>query len=173
MRVRFAGYGIYVFGERDAFAGETGHRQVEAVPEEVHGALLAVKPPGVFFEDLIRPGEYAVEAPHVRLLAGGVIGIVLQSVLVVEVEGPSVYGNVYPRRAESLHKLAVELRDGKIVYREPSGGITMSGKLATQVAQDPRVHLVGYGPSASTIGANRAGRAAAKELMTFLEGEER
>jgi hypothetical protein len=49
----------------------------------------------------------------------------------------------------------------------------MSGKLATQVAQDPRVHLVGYGPSASTIGANRAGRAAAKELMTFLEGEER
>jgi hypothetical protein len=119
VRVRFAGYGIYVFGERDAFAGETGHRQVEAVPEEVHGALLAVKPPGVFIEDLIRPGEYAVEAPHVRLLAGGVIGIVLQSVLVVEVEGPSVYGNVYPRRAESLHKLAVELRHGKVVYREP------------------------------------------------------
>jgi cation diffusion facilitator CzcD-associated flavoprotein CzcO len=60
-----------------------------------------------------------------------------------------------------------------LMLREPGGGITMSGKLATQVAQDPRVHLVGYGPSASTIGANRAGRAAAKELMTFLEGEER
>ncbi|TCK80656.1 NAD(P)-binding domain-containing protein [Albibacterium bauzanense] len=48
-------------------------------------------------------------------------------------------------------------------------GIEMSGKLATQVAKDPRIHLTGYGPSASTIGANRAGRAAAKELIEFLE----
>jgi thioredoxin reductase len=55
-----------------------------------------------------------------------------------------------------------------LMLREPGGGITMSGKLATQVAKDPRVHLVGYGPSASTIGANRAGAAAARELMTFL-----
>jgi cation diffusion facilitator CzcD-associated flavoprotein CzcO len=55
-----------------------------------------------------------------------------------------------------------------LMLREPSGGITMTGRLATQVAKDPRVHLVGYGPSASTIGANRAGYAAASELMTFL-----
>ncbi len=52
--------------------------------------------------------------------------------------------------------------------REPDGGIVMTGRLATQVAKDPRVHLVGYGPSASTIGANRAGSAAATELMSFL-----
>ena len=32
---------------------------------------------------------------------------------------------------------------------------------ATTAADDPRVQLVGYGPSASTIGGNRAGRAAA------------
>jgi len=56
-----------------------------------------------------------------------------------------------------------------LMLREPSGGIVMTGRLATQVAKDPRVHLVGYGPSASTIGANRAGRAAAEELMAFLE----
>src|SRR5215207_4478585 len=55
-----------------------------------------------------------------------------------------------------------------LMLREPGGGITMTGKLATQVAKDPRVHLVGYGPSASTIGANRAGAAAARELMAFL-----
>ncbi|HKH92211.1 MAG TPA: NAD(P)-binding domain-containing protein [Gemmatimonadaceae bacterium] len=55
-----------------------------------------------------------------------------------------------------------------LMLREPSGGITMTGRLATQVAKDPRVHLVGYGPSASTIGANRAGYAAASELMAFL-----
>ena len=55
-----------------------------------------------------------------------------------------------------------------LMLREPTGGITMTGKLATQVARDPRVHLVGYGPSASTIGANRAGGTAAKELMSYL-----
>jgi cation diffusion facilitator CzcD-associated flavoprotein CzcO len=56
-----------------------------------------------------------------------------------------------------------------LLLREPNGGIVMTGRLATQVAKDPRIHLVGYGPSASTIGANRAGGAAAAELMTFLE----
>jgi len=55
-----------------------------------------------------------------------------------------------------------------LMLREPGGGITMTGRLATQVARDPRIHLVGYGPSASTIGANRAGGAAAAELMAFL-----
>lgn len=42
--------------------------------------------------------------------------------------------------------------------RGPGGGIQLDG---TTVVADPRVQLVGYGPSASTIGANRAGRAAA------------
>ncbi|MGI5472264.1 NAD(P)-binding domain-containing protein [Streptomyces sp. CA-132043] len=50
--------------------------------------------------------------------------------------------------------------------RGPSGGIRMAG---TRVADDPRIHLVGYGPSASTIGANRAGRAAAREIRELLE----
>jgi cation diffusion facilitator CzcD-associated flavoprotein CzcO len=53
--------------------------------------------------------------------------------------------------------------------RGPDGGIVMTGRLATQVAKDPRIHLVGYGPSASTIGANRAGAAAASELMDYLQ----
>lgn len=55
-----------------------------------------------------------------------------------------------------------------LMLREPNGGIRMTGRLATQVAREPRVHLVGYGPSASTIGANRAGNAAATELVTLL-----
>ncbi|NEE02866.1 NAD(P)-binding domain-containing protein [Phytoactinopolyspora halotolerans] len=49
--------------------------------------------------------------------------------------------------------------------REPGGGIRMDG---TRVVAEPRVHLVGYGPSASTVGANRAGRAAALEIMDLL-----
>lgn len=49
--------------------------------------------------------------------------------------------------------------------RGPRGGIAMDG---TRVAADPRVHLVGYGPSASTIGANRAGRTAVREIRELL-----
>lgn len=55
-----------------------------------------------------------------------------------------------------------------LMLREASGGIVMTGRLATEVAKEPRVHLVGYGPSASTIGANRAGAAAADELLATL-----
>lgn len=55
-----------------------------------------------------------------------------------------------------------------LMLREPDGGIMMTGRLATRTAKDPRVHLVGYGPSASTIGANRAGGAAAEELITAI-----
>lgn len=57
---------------------------------------------------------------------------------------------------------------GPLQLREPGGGIVMTGRLATEVARDRRIHLVGYGPSASTIGANRAGGAAARELAAFL-----
>ena len=49
--------------------------------------------------------------------------------------------------------------------RGPGGGIRMDG---TAVAGEPRLHLVGYGPSASTIGANRAGQAAARSLRRLL-----
>src|SRR5699024_9927682 len=55
-----------------------------------------------------------------------------------------------------------------LMLRGDDGGITMTGRLATQVEKDPRIHLVGYGPSASTIGANRAGGAAARELTKYL-----
>ncbi|MFI6262255.1 NAD(P)-binding domain-containing protein [Micromonospora sp. NPDC051006] len=49
--------------------------------------------------------------------------------------------------------------------RAPGGGITMDG---TRVVADDRIHLIGYGPSASTIGANRAGRAAVREIRALL-----
>ncbi|WP_118973825.1 NAD(P)-binding domain-containing protein [Taibaiella koreensis] len=55
-----------------------------------------------------------------------------------------------------------------VLPREEGGGILMAGRLATEVAREPRIHLAGYGPSASTIGANRAGAAAARELMITL-----
>lgn len=51
--------------------------------------------------------------------------------------------------------------------REPGGGVRLDG---TRVVKDPRIHLVGYGPSASTIGANRAGRTAVRDIRALLAG---
>lgn len=51
--------------------------------------------------------------------------------------------------------------------REASGGITMT---STEVpARDPRVLLVGYGASASTLGATRSGRRAARAALAQLD----
>ncbi|MFI1369908.1 NAD(P)-binding domain-containing protein [Streptomyces griseochromogenes] len=52
--------------------------------------------------------------------------------------------------------------------REAGGGIRMEG---TRAVADPRIHLVGYGPSASTVGANRAGRAAVRDIGRLLAEE--
>ena len=49
--------------------------------------------------------------------------------------------------------------------RTPLGGIRLTG---TQVAGEPRVHLIGFGPSQSTVGANRAGRAAVDAITRHL-----
>lgn len=53
--------------------------------------------------------------------------------------------------------------------RSEAGGIQLdrNGRGTTAV-RDPRIQLVGYGPSASTIGANRAGRTAAKGVQRAL-----
>ncbi|BBE22009.1 oxidoreductase [Arthrobacter sp. MN05-02] len=49
--------------------------------------------------------------------------------------------------------------------REPGGGIRMDG---VHVLREPRLLLVGYGASASTLGASRAGRAAAAAAVGAL-----
>lgn len=53
--------------------------------------------------------------------------------------------------------------------RSAAGGIQLDrGGRGSTAVQDPRIQLVGYGPSASTIGANRAGRSAAKGVQRAL-----
>jgi putative flavoprotein involved in K+ transport len=49
--------------------------------------------------------------------------------------------------------------------REKSGGLTVASGASWQ---DPRIFLAGYGPQASTIGANRAGRIIARQIMAQL-----
>ena len=57
---------------------------------------------------------------------------------------------------------------GPLHLRSPRGGIQLDG---TTAVADPRVQMVGYGPSASTIGANRAGRSAARGVARWLASE--
>ncbi|WP_296606540.1 NAD(P)-binding domain-containing protein [Nocardioides sp.] len=54
--------------------------------------------------------------------------------------------------------------------RSAYGGIQLDG---TTAVADRRVQLVGYGPSASTIGANRAGRVAARGVAAWIRQSER
>lgn len=61
-------------------------------------------------------------------------------------------------RADLAHLHPLHLRNDR-------GGIAMRG---TQVADEPRVHLIGFGPSQSTVGANRAGREAVTALRRLL-----
>jgi len=61
--------------------------------------------------------------------------------------------------------------------REESGGIRLIARLdqhtPTTAARDERIQFVGYGPSASTIGANRAGRAAVTGIRKLLRSAPR
>lgn len=49
--------------------------------------------------------------------------------------------------------------------REASGGLTVASGASWT---DPRIFLAGYGPQASTIGASRAGRTIARQVMALL-----
>jgi cation diffusion facilitator CzcD-associated flavoprotein CzcO len=93
-----------------------------------------------------RPMFSAIEPDGVRLADGGF----LAADVILWATG---------FRAELEHLAPLHLRG-------PGGGIAMNG---TEVAAEPRVHLVGYGPSSSTIGANRAGRAAVTALLKFFD----
>ncbi|MGN7250156.1 NAD(P)-binding domain-containing protein [Arthrobacter sp. SAFR-014] len=144
---------------RDAFDRQSGHDAVALVEERVRQglppqsvvaatgliwtpALRAAAARGVLYR---RPMFTAIEPGGVRLADGGF----LAADVILWATG---------FRAELEHLAPLHLRG-------PGGGIAMEG---TQVAAEPRVHLVGYGPSSSTIGANRAGRAAVTAILKLL-----
>jgi cation diffusion facilitator CzcD-associated flavoprotein CzcO len=61
-------------------------------------------------------------------------------------------------RAELTHLAPLHLR-------EPGGGVAVA---EGRSLRDPRLFLAGFGPQASTIGANRAGRLVARQVMQAL-----
>ena len=145
------------------FDVEAGRAAVAMVEERVRAGL----PPNSVVSVTGLPWTPAIEAMQAR-------GVLERQPMFDEITASGV-------RWADGHELAVDVilwctgfrssldHLAPLLLREPGGGITMNGRLATQVAKEPRVHLVGYGPSASTIGANRAGAVAAGELMATLE----
>lgn len=143
------------------FNQKAGHDAVALVEERVRLGLppqSVVAVTGLIWTPALRAAERrgalqrnpmfrAIEPEGVRLADGGF----LSADVILWATG---------FRAELEHLAPLHLRG-------PGGGIAMDG---TQVAAEPRVHLVGYGPSSSTIGANRAGRAAVAGILGLLEG---
>ncbi|MDQ0673165.1 cation diffusion facilitator CzcD-associated flavoprotein CzcO [Pseudarthrobacter siccitolerans] len=142
---------------RDAeFDAKAGHDAVALVEERVRQGLppqSVVSVTGLIWTPSLRaaaargalnrqPMFTSIEPDGVRLADGGH----LAAQVILWATG---------FRAELEHLAPLHLRG-------PGGGIVMDG---TQVAGEPRVHLVGYGPSSSTIGANRAGRAAVSAIL--------
>jgi cation diffusion facilitator CzcD-associated flavoprotein CzcO len=142
---------------RDAtFDAQAGHNAVALVEERVRQGLppqSVVAVTGLIRTPALRAAEKrgalerrpmftAIEPDGVRLTDGSL----LRADVILWATG---------FRAELEHLAPLHLRG-------PGGGIAMDG---TQVAAEPRVHLVGYGPSSSTIGANRAGRAAVAAIL--------
>ncbi|MEE2523451.1 NAD(P)-binding domain-containing protein [Pseudarthrobacter sp. J75] len=138
------------------FDSKAGHDAVALVEERVRQGLppqSVVSVTGLIWTPVLRaaaargaldrqPMFTAIEPDGVRLADGGL----LKADVILWATG---------FRAELEHLAPLHLRG-------PGGGIAMDG---TQVAAEPRVHLVGYGPSSSTIGANRAGRAAVSAIL--------
>jgi len=106
--------------------------------------------------------SYAVEARRRGVLARRPMFSALGPRHVVEADGTTtsvdavIWATGYRADLDHLEPLGL---------RGPLGGVPLVG---TRARADERVHLIGYGPSQSTVGANRAGRAAAIALARRL-----
>ncbi|MGP9536791.1 FAD-dependent oxidoreductase [Brachybacterium sp. AOP43-C2-M15] len=148
------------FDER-RFTAERGREAVAGVRERVEQGLpvaSVVSATGLAWTPELR------EARSRGILARRPMFARLTGTGVVEADGTRTELDVVLWATGFRHELR-HLRG--LSLRNEHGGITMDG---TAVAGDPRVHLLGYGPSASTVGANRAGRAAVRRLHADLVG---
>ncbi|MEI8411735.1 MULTISPECIES: FAD-dependent oxidoreductase [unclassified Kribbella] len=143
----------------EEFGPELGRRVVAKVEERVRAGLpprSVVSVTGLHLreqeQDALRRGVYERQPMFTRITPDGVEWSDGRTLPVDAILWATGF------RADLAHLAPLRLR-------EPSGGIRMDG---THTVLDPRIHLIGYGPSASTIGANRAGFTAARDLRNLL-----
>ena len=76
---------------------------------------------------------------------------------------------IHPQQADAIiwsTGFRPELRHlAPLKLREKEGGVAVGSGVSFK---DPRVFFAGYGPQASTIGANRAGRMIARQVIATL-----
>ncbi|WP_377324419.1 NAD(P)-binding domain-containing protein [Pimelobacter simplex] len=153
---------------RDHFDADAGRHAIELVQERVRAGLppasvvsvtgLALRPQE---QEAARLGVYERRRPmFARIEPDGVRwadGSFEPADVILWATGfrPAV-GHLAPLQLRSEHGGIALLQSGADV------------QTATTAVRDPRVQLVGYGPSASTIGGNRAGRAAAVAVRRYL-----
>ncbi|GGB78512.1 FAD-dependent oxidoreductase [Knoellia flava] len=108
-------------------------------------------------QEAARLGAYADPRPMFeRLVAHGV----QWADGTVEPADVVLWATGFRSAVDHLEPLGLRGPEGGIPLRRVPGNV----QAATTAVRDPRVHLVGYGPSASTIGASRAARQAALEV---------
>lgn len=184
----FAGQHVVVVG-----GGASAVQLLAAISTVATTTWVTRRPPRWRTEERFTPeiGRDVVARVEARVRAGlppesvvGATGLRLR-----EQEAPAAARGVYERRPMFAHiePDGVRWPDGSYQHadvilwctgfraaldhlsplrlREPGGGIRMDG---TAVVRDARVQLVGYGPSASTIRANRAGRTPARNVVSLL-----
>ena len=149
------------------FDREAGHRTVSQVEERVRRGLPPASVVSVTGLAL-RPQEQAAEA----------LGAFERRPMFERIEPDGVRWSDGSFEAVDVILWATGFRPAvthlaSLHLRSSHGGIQLeasagSPQAATTAVADPRVQLVGYGPSASTIGANRAGRAAAIAVRRYL-----
>jgi thioredoxin reductase len=152
---------------RAGFAAAAGLAAVTAVEERVRRGLppasvvsvtgLALRPQEL---EAARLGAYdrramfaAVEPLGVRWADG-----TFEAVDVI------LWATGFRSALDHLAPLGLRTREGGIALEPVRGNV----QGATTSVVDPRVKLVGYGPSASTVGASRAGRQAALAVSRFV-----
>lgn len=150
-----------VFEEGD-FTEEAGRQVIAGVIDQVRQGLpvgSVVSNTGLRWTPALR------EADHRGILRRRAMFERITETGVVEADGTATELDVILWATGFRHELR-HLRT--LGLRGELGGIALDG---TAAVEDPRIHLLGYGPSASTIGANRAGRAAVTALLRTFERE--
>jgi hypothetical protein len=122
-------------------AGEAGHGQVQAVPEQMHRALFAAVPARELLEHGIRPIQDLPEPPHILRVVGGVLSVGRERGGHRHAVGVLADGDVHAQPRQQLVEPAVEAGHRQPVV-EPEGSLLATvGPHDQQVVDEVEVDL--------------------------------
>ena len=134
-------------------SGEAGHREVEAAPEEMNGAVLADEPRPEALEDAVHLEQDPPESLRGRRVVGGVRPVLGEGNRVLDLVGPTVDRHREPQPLQGGHERAVEVR-GRLGLEGHHPGLVVTGGDEELVLQEVEVDLEGAIP----VGDGRGGQ---------------